>query len=231
MKTVLQLVCFALISTIPNFGSTQTLNGKPWSVENVDWCITRSGGVRLPYLSGSYCKQAAAKFGFDKNQSDMGQAAVVAICRGENQKAREYIKACQCHQKDHPTIWPNTWTTWNELVSWVSNHPLCTEDLKARACVENNSGVVWKDGKCIPKPADTIKNFNENGSTQPYVSVLRLTCKSNIGTGSVDFAFRGNSCPEALSAAANEANRLRCTQLGPDYIEMSRLKIKTNTCR
>ena len=134
-----------------NIYAKPMLGGRPWSIETVDWCLSRSGGVPLRSLHGSYCKKLGLLYYGNKNQADLGKAAIIAICRGEFDKARQYIDACQCHQHNNPVVLQNTWKTWNDLVEWANNNVICKLDRQAQGCASNKN-YVWKNGRCILKP-------------------------------------------------------------------------------
>ncbi|RWQ30229.1 MAG: hypothetical protein EOS21_32425 [Mesorhizobium sp.] len=125
------------------------MNGKAWSIEQVDWCITRATS-KLREPNHGACKRAAAKHGWNKSQNEMGQSAVVELCRGNDQQAEEYIRACQCH---NPGIMPNVLVTWPQLREWANQHPLCMNDREAHAC--SAGGGTWSNGKCIRDAALT----------------------------------------------------------------------------
>ncbi len=190
-----------VLTAIPSFA--QNLTPGQFAI---NWCMTKAKS-RLGEMNQSKhnwsCGRAARRHGPFKHQNELGRSAVIEICRGNFELARDFVIACQCHNPaEHAVVWND----WGNVVTWAQNHLLCAADrnhhAEGRAC--EAQGMVWIQGRCLPRSPP-------QQSGQFFIAVEHEcrdmgTPSGNVGTGRFYTQFGGPSCEAAKSQAGSWAS-------------------------
>lgn len=149
-------------------------------IEVVSWC-TSSGAkssLREKLSKGSECRKAFLRHG-DKSENNLGLSAIKEICLGNNDLAKDFVRACDCHNPGDLTA---VWKEWWNIVDWAKAHPYCEQwanwGRQATKC--RSSGKIWNDEtRTCTDPA-------------PQPSPLNAACICQYGNGQIAawFTFR-----------------------------------------